>query len=152
MSTKGEDVYWKVHLALPASGHSLFHCNLTVSCFLLPNCDDICGYHEYPRRCFLSPVILDSFLTLSLLWFPHFHLECWRHSLTLHSKDKTQKGKGEQKRNLKKRSWIPTLASAVVSVFLLSLLISKSFSSSHKITLGFYSTKASTSEANKNHF
>lgn len=109
MSIRGDGVYWKVRSALPASGHNLFHCSLTVSCFPLPNCDDICGYHEYPCRCFLPPVILDSHFNSESALAPSFPtrvLEAFPGPLF--PKDKSQKAQGEQKRNLKKRSWIPT--------------------------------------------
>lgn len=110
MPIRGEDVYGKVRSALPASGHSLCHCSLTVSCLLLPNRDDICGYREYPCRCLLSPVILDSHFNSESAWAPSFAirvLEAFPGPLLL--KDKSWKGQGEQKRNLKKRSpWIPT--------------------------------------------
>lgn len=109
MSIRGDGVYWKVRSALPASGHNLFHCSLTVSCFPLPDCDDICGYHEYPCRCFLPPVILDSHFNSESALAPSFPtrvLEAFPGPLF--PKDKSQKAQGEQKRNLKKldsNSW-----------------------------------------------
>lgn len=72
MSIRGEGVYWKVRYALSASGHNLFHCSLTDLCFSLPNCDDICGYHEHLCCCFLSPIILDSHFNSESALAPSF--------------------------------------------------------------------------------
>lgn len=97
---------------------------------------------------FFPHAILDSHFSYGSALAPSFPTRVWEaFPGSPFLQNKSQEGQRDQKRSFKKRSWSYFMASAVITIFFLSLLLSKPLSGSCNIPLGFYITKASTSGA-----